>query len=622
MADSNSKTLALSLGALGIVYGDLGTSPLYALQQILPRITITPHHVFGILSLVFWSLILVISTSYVSVFLRADNDGEGGVLALLSLLKRINPHLSKGFFLLGIIGAGLLLGDGMITPAISVLSAIEGLNIISPDFSDFIAPIAFVILLILFLSQRFGTTKIGFFFGPILFLWFIIIATLGGISIAHNPTILYAINPYYAVSFIHEGGLFAYALLGGVFLVITGAEAMYADLGHFGKNPIRIGWFVVALPALLLNYFGQGANLLSHPEAISNLFYSLAPEWFRYPLLVMATLATIIASQAVISASFSLARQAILLDICPRLSIQHTSKQETGQVYVPQVNALIAIGTLLLVIVFQSSDGLAAAFGMAVNLVMIIVATLVLCVARQGWHWSYGKIILIFSPLLCIDFIFLGANIHKISEGAWIPLVFAAIISTVLITWQKGLAAIRISFYKTKAPLTDVISELKKTNMTQANDLTLFFVTDSYDVSGGGFLDYVRLTHVIPQQSFVLSVIIDDRPYITEKNRFELKELAEGYYTLMLHYGFMQLINIPKALMLGNKMNVFKNKLDMEKITYLVENLHFIHKNTKNSKLNRWQVKLFAFLLRNSSLDGDFFHLPQHQTISIGSYIS
>ena len=334
------KTGALTLGALGIVYGDLGTSPLYALHQVLGHGEVLPQRVYGVLSLVFWSLILVISTGYIQVFLRADNEGEGGVLALLALLVRKNKHLHRVFFLLGILGASLLIGDGMITPAISVLGALEGLQVMLPQGDALIMPAAFVILLILFLCQRFGTTTISYFFGPLLLLWFITIAVLGAIAIAHNPCVLRAVNPYYALMFLYHGGWHAYVLLGSVFLVITGAEAMYADLGHFGKRPIRLGWFMVALPSLLLNYFGQGANVLLHPQARFNPFYALAPEWFLYPLLVLATIATIIASQAVISASFSLARQAILLDLCPRMTIVHTSKREKGQVFVPQVNRL------------------------------------------------------------------------------------------------------------------------------------------------------------------------------------------------------------------------------------------------------------------------------------------
>lgn len=621
MPNSNKKTLTLSLGALGIVYGDLGTSPLYALQQVLTKADSTPQTVYGVLSLVFWSLILVISTCYVSVFLRADNDGEGGVLALLALLKRQNKHLYRGIFLIGIVGAGLLLGDGMITPAISVISAIEGLNVILPNFSHFIMPVAFVILFTLFLCQHFGTTNISFFFGPILLCWFIVIALLGGIAIAHNPTILYAINPYYAVIFLYQGGWHAYLLLGGIFLVITGAEAMYADLGHFGRTPIRIGWFAVALPSLLLNYFGQGANLLSHPAAISNLFYSLAPGWFSYPLLILATMATIIASQAVISASFSLARQAILLDICPRLSIVHTSKAETGQVYVPQINILLAFGALSLLVVFQSSSGLASAFGMAVNLVMLIVALLVMYVAHQQWKWSHKKIALVFFPLLLIDCIFLGANVPKIFEGAWIPLAFALVISVIMITWQKGMALIRNSFYKKKMPLKEIIKQLDSSKINEIKELTMIFITDPYDESGGVFYNYVKLNHMMPKQALVISVIVEDFPYIAEKNRYELKQLMDGYYTLILHYGFMQLIHIPRTLEEGKKRKIFPFAIDVNKATFLVEVINISTTPKSHPTLFSWQKQLFSFFLRNSALEIDFLHLPPNQTISIGNYV-
>ncbi|MCL9683134.1 potassium transporter Kup [Legionella maioricensis] len=621
MQDSNKRTVALSLGALGIVYGDLGTSPLYALHQVLTKVDNTPDHIYGVLSLVLWALVLVISTGYVTVFLRADNAGEGGILALLYLLKRKSKKFPRALFLMGVIGAGLLLGDGMITPAISVISAIEGLKIVSPDFSYLIMPASFVILLVLFLCQRFGTTVISFFFGPILLSWFFIIAILGIRAIVENPMVLKAANPYYALMFLYEGGWHAYFLLGGVFLVITGAEAMYADLGHFGKKPIRIGWFAVVLPALLLNYFGQGANLLSHPEAISNVFYSLAPSWFFYPLIVIATLATIIASQAVISASFSLTRQAILLDICPRLAIIHTSKEETGQVYVPMVNLFLAVGTLLLVVVFQSSNALAGAYGMAVNLVMLIVALLVLCVARQLWKWSYIKIGLIFFPLIFIDFMFLGANIPKIYDGAWIPLAFAAAISILMITWQKGMELIHSYFYKNKMPLSEVIKQLDRSKLNCIEDLTMIFVTDPYDNSGGSFFNYVKLNHLLPKATLVVKVIVEDFPYITEKNRYKLESLTEGYYHLSLHYGFMQTIHVPRTLDAGVKNNIFPFSLDVSKSTFLVEIIHISRGKKNYPKLLNWQKRLFSFLLRNSALDIEFFHLPRNQTISIGRYL-
>jgi KUP system potassium uptake protein len=521
---------------------------------------------------------------------------------------------------MGIVGAGLLLGDGMITPAISVISAVEGLKVISADFTHLIMPISFLILLILFFCQRFGTAKISFFFGPVLLVWFIIIALLGAVAIFHNPVVLYAINPYYAVKFLYHSSWHAYLLLGSIFLVITGAEAMYADLGHFGRNPIRIGWFAVALPALLLNYFGQGANLLQTPTAITNLFYTLAPGWLTYPLIILATLATIIASQAVITASFSLAKQAILLNVCPRLSIIHTSEDEKGQVYVPQVNFILALGTLSLVVIFKSSDGLAAAYGMAVNLVMLIVAILIMCVARQIWKWSIIKIFMIFSVVIFIELVFLGANVHKIDQGAWIPLVFALFFSTIMITWGKGVDLLRTSFYMKKSALPDIIKKLDYSKLKYLEDLTMIFIADPYDDSGGIFLNYIKLNHVLPKQALIISIIVESYPYVTKKERFKLTEVTDGIYNVTLHYGYMQSINIPNTLAYGEKIKVFPFSIDVCKVTYLVEIINIVMTKKKYPRLFYWQKKLFSFLLRNSALEVEFFRLPYNRTIAIGSY--
>lgn len=613
------KLLPLSLAALGIVYGDLGTSPIYALQQTLLHISVSTENILGILSLVFWALVLVISTRYVIVFLRADNDGEGGVLALVTLLRRQDKKVPRLFFYLGIIGAGLLLGDGMITPAISVISAIEGLKVISPSFSYLVVPISFAILFILFACQRFGTEKIGISFGPILFCWFITIAVLGLNAIIHNPTVLRAINPYYAFLFFKHGGWHVYILLSGVFLVITGAEAMYADLGHFGRLPIQIGWFAVALPSLLLNYFGQGANLLQSPDAISHSFYALAPSWFAYPLLIIATLATIIASQAVISASFSLTRQAILLNVCPRLSIIHTSKKEKGQIYMPQVNFILATGTLLLVLIFRSSDALAAAYGMSVNLVMIIVAILVMCVARLNWQWSIAKILQVFLIFSLIDLAFLGANLHKIEEGAWIPLVFALVVGTMMITWEKGMEVLRASYYMKRIALLDGLGELKTSKLNFLDNVTAVFMADPYDKSGGSFFHYLKLNRIMPEQVLIVSMTTENYPYVYEKKRYELQKLQKNIYKLILHYGFMQTVSIPRVLQLAIQSKIFPFTLELEKAIYLVETINITNKK-RSSPLYPWQKKLFYFLLRNSELDIQFFKLPTNKTISIGSY--
>jgi KUP system potassium uptake protein len=617
LTSENKRLASLSIGALGVVYGDLGTSPLYALQQVLP---IDEKHIFGVLSLVFWSLILVISTRYVTIFLRADNDGEGGLFALLSLLKRKYQKLPKWIFLLGIIGAGLLLGDGMITPAISVISAMEGLKVISPEFSYLIRPLSLVILLCIFICQHYGIDKIGHLFGPVILCWFVTIAILGGASIYNNPSILKAINPYYAFEFFYEGGWKAYILLSGIFLVVTGAEAMYTDLGQFGKTPIRIGWFTVALPCLLLNYFGQGAYLLQNPKAISNLFYMLAPTWFYYPLLFLATLATIIASQAIISASFSLINQAILLNVCPHLSIIHTSKMEKGQVYIPQVNFILCVGTLLLVIGFKTSDALAGAYGIAVNLVMIIVAVLVITVAHSIWKWSVLKIFEVFSLFVLIDLAFFGANFHKIFHGGWIPLAFAAFVGCIFFTWKQGTQLLRSSYFMKKSSVSDLITHLKEMRPNAADDLTAIFIADPEDQSGGSLLHYLELSRTMPKQILILSTVVENYPMVQEAHRFDLKKLSEGIHRLTIHYGFMQAIDVPQVLELANHVKLFPFYLDLNKVYFLIEVVKVASPKKKQPFLMYWQKKLFIYLLHNSERDVKFFHLPHDKTIAVGSY--
>ncbi len=619
-AKKNGKMLALTLAALGVVYGDIGTSPLYALQVTLHGVPINSANVLGVLSLIFWALILVISTRYMNIILRADNDGEGGVLALLALLKRQNKKSYYPLFLIGILGTGLLLGDGMITPAISVISAIEGVKIIWPPFAHFIVPSAFVILLMLFLCQRFGTAKIGWTFGPIILLWFITIGCLGVMKIIQNPQVLTAVNPIYAVEFFRHNGWVGYLLLGGVFLVITGAEALYADLGHFGLKPIRRGWFLIVLPGLLLNYFGQGAYLLQTPSAITNPFFTIVPAQLSIAVLILATIATIIASQSIISASFSLTKQAILLNLCPRLSIIQTSEDQRGQIYVPQINFILAVGTLLLVLIFRKSESLAGMYGLAVNINMICVAILVIWVARQSWHWSIFRIISVFTAFTLIDFAFLGANLHKVLADGWVPLAFAVVCGAVMVTWQKGFAILRGSYYRNKGDFSEIISQLNQSQLCHPVGATAVFITDSYDQSGGSFLHYLKLNRSMPEFVLIVSMVIENYPYVAEKKRFEFTQLSGNICRLILHYGFMQMVNLPKTLCHGNQLGIFPFALDIEKTYFLVEMVNVTMTKRKYRRWFTWQKKLFSFLLRNSALDIEFFHLPFNRTIAIGAY--
>jgi KUP system potassium uptake protein len=615
--------LPLSLAALGVVYGDIGTSPLYAMRESLRGLVINLPDILGILSLIFWSLILIISVKYLLIVFRADNDGEGGILALLALLKRLGGKSYKMFFVIGIFGGGLMMGDGMLTPAISVMSAVEGLNIVSPTTSEFIIPLAFVILFFLFFFQSYGTAKIGYSFGPIILVWFGTIGVLGIHQIIQNPIVLKAMNPLYAADFFYHTGWKGYALLGGIFLVVTGGEALYADLGHFGKNPIRLGWFFVALPGLLLNYFGQGAFLLSHPTAINNPFYSMAPAGLTLPLVIIATMATVIASQAVISATFSLTKQAVLLGLYPHLPIIQTSASERGQIYVPQMNFILGIGTLLLIIIFRSSSAMTHAYGVAVNLVMILVTLMVIYAAHHVWRWSFFKIALIFPIFLFIDLAFLGANVQKIHTGGWVPIAFALGCGFVMYTWSSGMKYLRESYYTKKEDLVKVLGQLNYETLNHLKDTTAIFITDIYDQSGGSFLHFLKLSRAVPENILILSYVVESIPYVQIAHRFESACLGRNVYQVTLHYGFMDFIDIPRALKYANKNQLFSFPLSVDSATYFVEIPNIMASRLKKrSFLFYWQEKLFAFLMRNYSanLNIEFYHLPYNRTIAIGAY--
>lgn len=612
----------LSFAALGIVYGDIGTSPLYAMREALLGLPINLTDVLGVLSLIFWSLIIVISIKYLCIVFQADNNGEGGILALLALLKGLDNKTYKLFLLIAIFGAGLILGDGMLTPSISVISAIEGLHVISPTFSQIILPLSFLILLGLFFFQSIGTAKIASSFAPIIFIWFITISILGVIQIIHNPIVVEAMNPIYAIEFFHHNGWTGYILLGGVFLVVTGGEALYADMGHFGKNPIRFSWFLVALPALVLNYFGQGAYLLNHPSAISNPFYALSPTWFNLPLLFIATLATIIASQAVISATFSITKQAVLLGLYPQLPIVQTSESSLGQIYVPQMNFILAVGTLILIVTFKSSSALAHAYGIAVNLDMLAVSIMTIYAARKIWKWNIMKIIMIFSLFLLVDLSFLGANSEKIISGGWVPIVFAIACTFIMYTWNKGMQYLRKTIYMKKDDITKILRQLHYKSLNRLPNTTAIFITDVYDKSGGSFLHFLKLSRAVPENILILSYVVENVPYVSLNNQFEYKFLDKNVCQLTLHYGFMDFVNIPKALVLANIKKILPFSIDTDIATYLVEIPTIIASRKKKTLPFFWQEKLFSFLMRNYSanINIEFYQLPYNRTIAIGTY--
>jgi len=621
---SSAQTLpSLSLAALGVVYGDIGTSPLYALRESLSGMPINLIDVLGVLSLIFWSLIFVISIKYLLILLRADNNGEGGILALSALIKRTNEHRSKLFFIVGILGAGLMLGDGMLTPAISVISALEGFNVFVPAISSWILPLTCIVLLALFSMQSFGTEKIGFIFGPIIFIWFSTIAILGGIQIIHNPIVLKAINPWYAFEFFYQNGWKGYALLGGVFLVMTGGEALYADLGHFGKTPIRLTWFILVLPCLLLNYFGQGAYLLAHPEGIANPFYMLAPEWLAFPLIILATMATIIASQAVISATFSITKQAVLLGLYPHLPIVQTSGSQSGQIYIPQMNLILAIGTLLLVLTFKNSDALTHAYGIAVNLVMVLTSVLVVYVIINIWHWNWAVVVILCLFFGVIDTAFLGANIQKILTGGWVPIVFSCMCAFVMYTWYVGRVYLQKTYYMKKEAFSKILKQLNYRSLNRIPNTTVIFITDIYDKSGGSFLNFLKLNRTMPEHVLIINYTVGNVPYVSPVNQLHVSCLKDNICELTLHYGFMDTVSIPHALLMANSRKSLPFPVDVNTVMYFIEIPNVVpSREQKKSMWFFWQEKLFSFLVRNYSanLNIEFYQLPYNRTVAIGTY--
>lgn len=623
MTQSKNKSIGLlALGALGVVFGDIGTSPLYAMRETLDDLPVDSLNVFGVLSLIFWSLIIIISIKYLLIVFRADNDGEGGGLALFALIKQKKPRHEQFFYILAIFGAGLLLGDAMLTPAISVTSAIEGLELVSPKFNEWVTPLACLILFVLFIFQSKGTGKLGRAFGPILFVWFVVIALLGVSAIVQHPTVLKAVNPYYAFEFFHHNGLRGYILLGDIFLVVTGGEALYADIGHFGKNPIRLSWFLIALPCLLLNYFGQGALLLLNPQKIDNPFYMLAPGWFFMPLVFLSTVATVIASQAVITATFSLTRQAVLLGLYPRLPIIQTSSEHAGQIYIPQMNFFLLVGTIVLLLMFKNSSGLAHAYGIAVNLVMLLVTLMVSYAAHTVWNWSWPRVILVFSVFLIIDLAYLGANAHKFLTGGWAPVCFALFIALIMYTWSRGMYFLKTNFFMKKSQLTKIVKQLNYKSLNQLPGVTAIFITDTYDTSGGSFLHFLKLSLAVPEHIIIVSYVVENSPRVPFRNRFEVQQLDERVCQLTLHYGFMDNISIPHALDCLNKKQTLPFELEVESATYFVEIPNIVASKKKKTMTFYWQEKLFAFLMRNYSanLNIEFFQLPYNRTMAIGSY--
>ncbi len=612
----------LIIGALGVVYGDIGTSPLYALKESFHanhNLSVIAPNIYGILSLIFWSLIMIVSVKYLVYIVRADNHGEGGVLALTALIssfKDKSPKTLRVLTLMGIFGTALLYGDGMITPAISVLSAVEGLEFVTPALSPYIIPLTIVILIILFSIQRHGTTVVGKVFGPITMIWFLVIAVLGVRKIVEHPEILWAMNPMYAYTFFKINQFNGFIVLGSVFLVVTGGEALYSDLGHFGKTPIRLAWFAVVLPALILNYFGQGAMLLFEPDNIKNPFYLMAPEWALLPLVILATFSTVIASQALITGVFSITMQAVQLQYVPRVRIKHTSHEEIGQVYVKSVNIILMVACIILVLAFKSSSNLAAAYGIAVTTTMVITTVLFYFYARHQWKWHP-----MFAGSLCGFFLlveasFWGANLLKIIHGGWFPLLVGVIIFTIMTTWHTGRNLVSARMMEKIKPIPLFLEEIREKKIQRVPG-TVVFMTGHPDHIPMTLLNIVDRYRCMHEHILLISVKTLDIPHVPKSNRMRFQNVGPQIYRSIIQYGFMDLPNIPLELegLNLNKGAVFNSKT----ATYFLGREHILATERKGMAI--WREKLFALMSRNSQSAISFFQLPRSRVVEIGSMI-
>ncbi|MDO7469418.1 potassium transporter Kup [Acinetobacter baumannii] len=612
---------ATALAALGVVFGDIGTSPLYALKESFHAahgLGIQPENVLGILSIIFWCLMLIISIKYVAIVMRADNNGEGGIMALLALnLRKAKIADNKKIYMIaiGFIGASLFFGDGIITPAISVLSAVEGLSIATNVFDPFIMPIAIAIIVTLFLVQKHGTAFVGKFFGPITLVWFISLGALGLHSVIQTPIVLGMFSPHWAIQFIYHHPVMTFFVMGAVVLTVTGGEALYADMGHFGPVPIRLAWFFVVLPCLVLNYAGQGALLLRDPAAIENPFYLLVPQWALYPMIIMATMATVIASQAVISGVFSLARQAIQLGYLPRLSIKHTSESEEGQIYVPFLNWLLLIAIIILILIFKTSSNLASAYGLAVTLTMLCDTILVAVFIYSAWKWSLPKVLLLIIPFFILESVLVGATSLKILSGGWVPLLIGAIAVTILMTWKRGR---ELTFAKLEHDTLSLDLFVKSIgNSVHWVPGDAVFMTGTPNVVPHAMLHNIKHNKVLHQRNILVTVVIEDVPFVAPEERITTETLAEHFFRIKIFYGFKDEMNVPKALMQAYEQ--LGLEYDLMHISFFISRDRIVH--SVGDGMSPWREKLFISMQRNTSPVSDFYQIPTNRVVELGSQI-
>jgi len=611
----------LTLGCVGVVYGDIGTSPLYAMRESVLAATgdgqtASEAVILGILSLIVWALILIVTVKYVLILLCADNDGEGGTLALMALASRALGCKSFTIILLGIVSAALFYGDAMITPALSVLSAVEGLEITTPALEAYVVPLTVLILFALFAVQARGTAKVAAFFGPITLIWFIAIAIAGIGHVAQNLDVLRAFNPLYGLSFLAGHGVIGFFALGAVFLVVTGSEALYADLGHFGRGPIQIAWFSVALPALTLNYLGQGALLLTTPQAIEYPFFLLYPHWAQLPMVALATAATVIASQAVITGAFSLTNQAVQLGLLPRMQIRRTSETQAGQIYIPRINGLLLIGVLLLVAQFKSSSALASAYGIAVTGTMVVTAMMAIVVVWKTWKWPLWAAAAMIVPVLLIDTTFLAANLLKVLQGGWVPLLIGGLAIVIMLTWRRGASILAAKTRRLETPIGELIQSLHKSPRPRVPG-TAVFLSATPDSAPTALLHSLKHYKVLHENNVILTIITENVPRVAARDRVQMEEIGDNFLRVILHFGFMEVPNVPKALAIARRLGW---TFDIMSTSFFLSRRSV--RPDARSGMPPWQDRLFIFLAQNADDASSYFQLPTDRVVEIGTQVS
>ncbi|MGE0063329.1 MAG: potassium transporter Kup [Xanthobacteraceae bacterium] len=619
-APAPASFFALALGSVGVVYGDIGTSPLYAFREAAIAAAtdnvVTRDIVLGVLSLIVWALIVIVALKYVLLLLRADNNGEGGTLSLTALASRALGRRAVFIYFAGIVGAAMFLGDSMITPAISVLSAVEGLKLASPVFDSYVAPLAVVILILLFAVQSRGTAKVAALFGPIMVVWFIAIAVAGALHIRDDVGVLHAINPYYGVKFVFNHGTVGLITLGAVFLVVTGGEALYADLGHFGRKPIQFAWFGLVMPALLINYFGQGAKVLADPMAIENPFYRLVPDDFIVPMVVLATAATVIASQAVITGAYSLVQQAIQLGLLPRLAILHTSASHAGQIYIPRVTWALLVGVLLLVGMFHTSSSLASAYGIAVATTMVVDGFLAFFVVWKLWRWKLWQALLLMVPFIVVDVFFFSANASKLLEGAWLPLLFGITMVLLIMTWRRGTGLLFDKTRRTEVPIDTLFRNLEK-KPPHIVPGTAVFLTSDPDFAPTALLHNLKHNKVLHESNVILTVNTADTPRVPENERVKITPMSEHFSKVALKFGYMEQPNVPKALAIARKHGW---QFDIMATSFFLSRRSL--RPAAHSGMPLWQDHLFIALARSASDATDFFQIPTGRVVEVGTQVT